>query len=180
MEKVYIFGHRNPDTDSVTAAITLAYLRKKQGMNAVPVILSSINRETKYALNYFDVKEPIFLNDIKLKIKDLDYAKDYMVFDDTSIYMANKIMSKNGISKIPIVNKQKKVTGILSAKDIAEYSLNGNYRILDSDYKNIIATLDGEKVLKYDNIIKGNIVYSENVLNAITNKIKLTNNKLSL
>jgi manganese-dependent inorganic pyrophosphatase len=178
MEKVYIFGHRNPDTDSVTAAITLAYLRKKQGMNAVPVILSSINRETKYALNYFDVKEPIFLNDIKLKIKDLDYAKDYMVFDDTSIYMANKIMSKNGISKIPIVNKQKKVTGILSAKDIAEYSLNGNYRILDSDYKNIIATLDGEKVLKYDNIIKGNIVYSENVLNAITNKIKLTNNDI--
>ena len=33
MEKVYVFGHRNPDTDSVTAAITLSYLKRKQGIN---------------------------------------------------------------------------------------------------------------------------------------------------
>ena len=59
MEKVYVFGHRNPDTDSVTAAITLAYLKRKQGLNAIPVILSSISKETSYALNYFKVKEPL-------------------------------------------------------------------------------------------------------------------------
>ena len=60
MEKVYVFGHRNPDTDSVTAAITLAYLKRKQGLNAIPVILSSISKETSYALNYFKVKEQLF------------------------------------------------------------------------------------------------------------------------
>ena len=75
MDRIFIFGHRNPDTDSVTAAITLSYLKRKLGYNAIPVILSSINRETKYALNYFNVKEPIFLNDVKLKVKDLDYSK---------------------------------------------------------------------------------------------------------
>ena len=74
MEKVYVFGHRNPDTDSVTAAITLSYLKRKQGVNAVPVILSSISRETSYALDYFKVKEPLFLNDVKLKVT--------MVIDD--------------------------------------------------------------------------------------------------
>ena len=67
MEKVYIFGHRNPDTDSVTAAITLSYLKRKQGINAIPVVLSSITRETSYALNYFNVKE--FLSDIKFAAK---------------------------------------------------------------------------------------------------------------
>ena len=51
MEKVYIFGHRNPDTDSVTAAISLAYLKKQLGMNAIPTVLRAINLETKYALN---------------------------------------------------------------------------------------------------------------------------------
>ena len=40
MEKVYIFGHRNPDTDSVTAAITLSYLKNKLGMNTIPAVLS--------------------------------------------------------------------------------------------------------------------------------------------
>ena len=54
MEKVYVFGHRNPDTDSVTAAISLSNLKKEQGINAVPVILSSISRETRYALKYFE------------------------------------------------------------------------------------------------------------------------------
>ena len=88
MEKVYVFGHRNPDTDSVTAAITLSYLKKKQGINAIPVILSSITRETSYALNYFGVKQPMFLNDVKLKVKDLDYSKGYMAQSDISIYEA--------------------------------------------------------------------------------------------
>ena len=66
MEKVYIFGHRNPDTDSVTSAITLSYLKNKLGMNTVPAVLSSINKESKYALNYFDITEPIFLNDVNI------------------------------------------------------------------------------------------------------------------
>ena len=107
MEKVYVFGHRNPDTDSVCAAITLAYLKRKLGLNAIPAILSSINRETKYALNYFGVKEPMFLNDVKLKVKDLDYSKGYMVGEDVSIYEAYEKMSDNGISKIPVVDKLK-------------------------------------------------------------------------
>lgn len=38
MKKVYIFGHRNPDTDSVSAAIALAHLKKQMGVNAVPVV----------------------------------------------------------------------------------------------------------------------------------------------
>ena len=53
MKKVYIFGHRNPDTDSVAAAISLSYLRNKMGYNTVPSVLSSTNLETKYALKYF-------------------------------------------------------------------------------------------------------------------------------
>ena len=79
MEKVYIFGHRNPDTDSVTAAITLSYLKNKLGMNTIPAVLSSINLESKFALNYFNVPEPIFLNDVNIKIKDLRYTKNYTV-----------------------------------------------------------------------------------------------------
>ena len=67
--KIYIFGHRNPDTDSVTSAIALSYLKNQLGYNTEPAVLSSINQESKFVLNYFNVKTPIFLNDVKLKIE---------------------------------------------------------------------------------------------------------------
>ena len=187
MEKVYVFGHRNPDTDSVTAAITLSYLKRKLGMNAIPVILSSINRETKYALNYFGVKEPIFLNDVKLKVKDLDYSKGYMAPADYSIYDAYHQMIKEGISKIPIVDKNKKILGIVSMKDIAEECLNGDYSQIDTYYKNILSAIDGKTVTKYDNVIKGRLIVpgyrSTTFINEVElkpNDILITSNRYSI
>ena len=175
MDTIYVFGHRNPDTDSVASAIALAYLKRKLGLNAIPVILSSINKETKYALNYFNVKEPMFLNDVKLKVKDLDYSKGYMVPEDYSIYDAYHKMVKEGISKIPIVDKYKKILGIVSMKDIAEDSLNGNYSKIDTYYNNIIKTIDGKKVCKFDNIIRGNLIVPGYRSTTFINDVKLKN-----
>jgi manganese-dependent inorganic pyrophosphatase len=124
MEKVYIFGHRNPDTDSVTAAITLSYLKNKLGMNTIPAVLSSINLESKFALNYFNVPEPIFLNDVNIKLRDLKYTKNYTVKEKDSIYEAYFRMNKVGISKIPVVDKDKNMIGILSMKDISDKRVN--------------------------------------------------------
>jgi len=178
MENVYIFGHRNPDTDSVTASITLSYLKRKQGINAVPAILSSISRETSYALNYFNVKEPMFLNDVKLKVKDLDYSKDYMATTDISIYEAYKKMEEEGISKIPIVDKNKKIMGIVSMKDIAQECLTGEYSKIDTYYKNIISTIEGEKILKYDNIIKGRLITTGYRSTTFINEVELKENDI--
>jgi len=178
MDSVYVFGHRNPDTDSVTAAITLAYLKRKMGINAIPVILSSISRETSYALNYFNVKEPMFLNDVKLKVKDLDYSKGYMATEDFSIYDAYKKMELEGISKIPIVDKYKKIIGIISMKDIAQECLTGEYSKVDTYYKNILSTIDGEKVLKIDNSIKGNLIVPGYRSTTFINEVKLKENDI--
>ena len=187
MEKIYIFGHRNPDTDSVTSAITLSYLKKKLGLNTEPVILSSISKETSYALNYFNVKQPKFLNDVKLKVKDLDYSKGYMAPIDISIYEAYQKMTKEGISKIPIIDKDKKILGIVGMKDIAEECLSGEYSKINTSYKNILITLEGEKVLKYDSIIKGNLIIpgyrSTTFINEVTlkeNDILITSDRHSI
>ena len=178
MESVYVFGHRNPDTDSVCAAITLSYLKRKLGINAIPAILSSVNRETKYALNYFNVKEPIFLNDVKLKVKDLDYSVGYMATEDISIYDAYHKMASVGISKIPIVDKDKKILGIVSMKDIAEACLNGDYSKIDTYYKNILSTIEGTKITKYDNVIKGKLIIPGYRSTTFINEIKLTSNDI--
>ncbi len=158
MEKVYIFGHRNPDTDSVTSAIALSYLKNKIGTNTVPAVLSSINKESKYALNYFNVKEPIFLNDVNIKIKDLKYTKNYTVKEEDSIYEAYFRMNRAGISKIPVVNKNRKLLGILSMKDIAKDQFSFNYSYVDATYNNICEVIKGRELTRFDEDITGKLI----------------------
>lgn len=58
MEKILIFGHKNPDTDSICSALVYADLKTKLGENVEPVRLGAVNGETEYALNYFNMEAP--------------------------------------------------------------------------------------------------------------------------
>jgi Inorganic pyrophosphatase/exopolyphosphatase len=58
MGKVLIFGHRNPDTDSICSAIAYAELKKKLGQQVEAVRLGAVNAETQYALDYFKAEAP--------------------------------------------------------------------------------------------------------------------------
>ncbi len=156
-KKIYIFGHRNPDTDSVTSAIALSYLKNELGMNTIPTVLSGLNNETKYVLNYFKVPEPKFINDVRIKVKDLNYTKRYSVTEEDSINDTYQRMSEAGISKIPVVDKNKKMLGIISMKDIAKEQFADNIDLIDTTYDDILETINGEEVLRFDNDIKGNL-----------------------
>ncbi|MFD1706484.1 manganese-dependent inorganic pyrophosphatase [Siminovitchia sediminis] len=58
MEKVLIFGHKNPDTDSICSALIYTDLKTKLGENVEAVRLGEINRETEYALKHFNIEAP--------------------------------------------------------------------------------------------------------------------------
>ncbi|AJS61627.1 manganese-dependent inorganic pyrophosphatase [Paenibacillus sp. IHBB 10380] len=58
MSKVLIFGHKNPDSDTICSAIAYAELKKAMGVDAEPVRLGSVNGETQYALDHFKVSAP--------------------------------------------------------------------------------------------------------------------------
>lgn len=177
-EKVYVFGHRNPDTDSVSASIALAYLRQKLGMNAIPAVLSAINLETKYALNYFETKEPVFLNDVKIKVKDLDYTKNYSITEEDSITDAYEKMMEAGISKIPVLDDNKKLLGIVTIKDIAKEQFSDNINVVDTTYDNICETLNGKAILKFDEKIKGSLLVASYKSSTIRENVKLDNSHI--
>ena len=61
MEKVLVFGHKNPDTDAICSAIAYAELKKKLGMNAEPVRLGEISGETQFALDLLKSKHRVLL-----------------------------------------------------------------------------------------------------------------------
>ncbi|WP_163145149.1 manganese-dependent inorganic pyrophosphatase [Bacillus sp. 22-7] len=58
MSKVFVFGHKNPDTDSICSALAYAELKNKLGVDAEPIRLGKVNEETQYALDYFKTEAP--------------------------------------------------------------------------------------------------------------------------
>ena len=75
---IYAIGHRNPDTDSICAAIGYAHLKQALGENVVAARAGKINAETKYALEHFRLEEPLLLPDLNPRVKDImctDYGK---------------------------------------------------------------------------------------------------------
>ena len=106
MKKVLIFGHKKPDTDTVTGAIALSYLKNKMGLNTEPRVLGEINLETQYALNRFKTPVPRYLNDVKVQLKDIKY-NSFFINQNESIYNTYNYMSEKEITGIPIVSSSK-------------------------------------------------------------------------
>lgn len=157
MEKIYVFGHKKPDTDSVTSAIGLSYLKNQLGLNTEARILGDINNETKFVLDYFKVDKPKYLNDVKLQVKDVNYHRDYFIDKDISVKEAYEYMTVNGITGVPIVDKDKNFISLITVKNITKTLINGDFNKLHTSYDNIIKTLLGEEILKVNNEIDGNI-----------------------
>ncbi|MBB5174263.1 manganese-dependent inorganic pyrophosphatase [Texcoconibacillus texcoconensis] len=70
-EKVFVFGHQSPDTDSICSAIVYTHLKKVLGLNAEPVRLGEINKETEYVLNYFEVEEPQLRDEVSEEVSQV-------------------------------------------------------------------------------------------------------------
>ena len=158
MDKIYIFGHKKPDTDSICGSISLAYLKNQMGIDAEAMALGDINNETKFVLKYFNLKEPRYLNDVKLQIKDVDYMKECYMNQKASVNESYIYMQENNLSGLPIVDDDKKLTGLVTLKELARELIQGNLTKLYTSYDNILKTLKGAEVLKYDDEIEGNIL----------------------
>lgn len=71
MEKVLIFGHKNPDTDTICSAIAYADLKTQVGQNVEPVRLGEVNGETQYALSHFNVEVPRLVETVANEVKNV-------------------------------------------------------------------------------------------------------------
>ena len=162
MDKVYVFGHKMPDTDSVCSAIAMSYFlnNTREDLEAIPRVLGSINNETKFVLERFGVDVPKYLNDVKLQIRDVNYRKDLYVDKYDTIKNAYDLMTANKSSGIPIVdtNNNNKLEGLITLKELARDLIETDRRKLCTSYDNILKVIDGKELLRYDEEIVGNII----------------------
>jgi len=172
--QTFIFGHRNPDTDSVCSSIALSYLLNKEGRDTVPKVLGHINTESKFVLDYFKVQCPDYLNDTKVKIKDMDYNHDTYISESDSISKAFKFMQKENITAIPLVKKDNFLSGFVTLKEIAKYLIGGDKEKIDTSYQNILDSVEGNELLRFDDEITGNVMVASYQSKTFCDEVNLT------
>lgn len=141
--KTYIFGHKNPDTDSVCSAIAYSYLKNQLSELSEPRVLGEIKKEAQYVLDKFNMESPRFLKDIKTQVKDTKYYKIEALDETNSYIKAFKAMTETSINTVAITDENNYLTGIVTIKDLAIALIKGDYKILHTTFKNIINQLEG-------------------------------------
>ena len=145
--KVYVVGHKNPDTDSICSAIAYAKLKQQiTGARYVAKRAGQLNEETIYVLQKFGVKVPLLLTSVQLQVKDLDMKDVEGISDQMSIRSAWALMEKSNAMTLPILRNQK-LEGLITVGDIATSYMNASddreLAVARTQYRNIVEVLDG-------------------------------------
>ena len=164
MKKVYVVGHKNPDTDSICSAIAYADLKRKiTGENYIAMRAGMLNEETQYILQRFEVEEPRLLANVHLRVQDVDVNRMPGIDGHTSIKEAWAMLKEqNGYTVA--VTKDEKLEGVITTGDIAmSYMDVYDSHILANartQYQNIVHTLEGEVVTgnPHAYFVKGKVV----------------------
>lgn len=149
-EKIYVIGHKNPDTDSICSAIAYADLRQKvTGQVHEAKRAGHVNDETAYVLDRFGVEAPKLLTDVRLQVRDLDIHEMPGLKPNASIRDTWERMRQEQAKTLPIV-KDDELVGVVSTGDIAKSYMDVyDNEILSkarTQYRNIIKTLDGTMI----------------------------------
>ena len=165
-KKVWVVGHKNPDTDSICAAISYAYLKNQSGDKKTYVAkrAGAVNEETRYVLERFGVEEPPLVSYAGAQIKDINIRKTAGVSNQISLKRAWELMKKLEVVTLPVTNQFGKLEGVIVTKDIATSYMD----VLDNcvlskartQYTTIAETIDGEVYAgnEHAHFVRGKVV----------------------
>ena len=148
IRKVNVIGHLNPDTDSICAAISYAYLKNKIDSPIYEARRAgTLNRETAFVLKHFEFEEPQLITTVTPQIKDAEIQKQPKVDGDMSLFDAWNLMQDVKLDTLVVTDSTEHLEGLIAVKDIA----NANMGLMESkmlsethtSYKNILSTLGG-------------------------------------
>nr|WP_276938295.1 putative manganese-dependent inorganic diphosphatase [Helcococcus sueciensis] len=150
--KIYITGHKNPDTDSIASAIVYADLKSRldDENKYIPLRLGELNQESKWVLEQWNQSAPKYVENLKPTISDLHLQKPLLVSKDISLYEAANYLQPRNRSFLPIVDEDEKLIGIITLSNLTKSYMN----VWDDDIlhraaatiENIVDVLSGEIV----------------------------------
>ena len=151
--RIFVCGHRNPDIDSIAAAVALADLRRRQGMKSVTAICPGILPDrAAYLFERFHLDPPMSRNDVYVRVRDIQESVP-VIRSGCTLYDAVGMLRDSGLARLPVIDGEGKFLGMLSGmalltnllsigNDVASTSLTG--RRIKTSISLISQVLDAE------------------------------------
>ena len=121
--RVYVTGHKHPDTDSIAAAIGYAFYKRANGVKAIPCRLGKLSAETKYLLERFGFEEPMLLDDARYKLGEINLDEPVSISPDKTLFEAIRVLAKNNRQICSVVDDDGKLLGIVTRSDAADIAM---------------------------------------------------------
>jgi manganese-dependent inorganic pyrophosphatase len=123
MNQIYLFGHRNPDTDSIASVIGYAeFLNHTEPGRYVPTRCGNLNRESAFMLDRFALPPPVLIESVEPKISDITYKPVFALPEDVPAVDVATLMVKEGIRNVVITDGSGRPVGM-----VGEHALAGAY-----------------------------------------------------
>src|SRR4051812_48211454 len=121
LPRIYVTGHRNPDTDSIGAAVGYAELmgRLDPHNEYVPVRLGDVNTQTRWVLERADAREPEFLPHVMLRVRDVMRERFPHAGDGEPIREVGRLMAREDMALVPIVDGDGALAGVMTERALA-------------------------------------------------------------
>ncbi len=125
-EKVYVFGHQNPDTDSICSALSYSYLKQQLDpeRDYQAVALKTVNQETAFILDYFDIEAPPVVTSLKPQVSDINLADFASVRETDSIRKTLEVIINQTGRIVPVVDDYERLIGVVSISDLVPRMLS--------------------------------------------------------
>ena len=147
MDPVYVFGHRNPDTDSVVSAMAYAALNNSLGSSEyVAARLGHLNDETAFLLERFGFEPPLYMTTVRTQVRDIEFDRPPTLSSGVAVSRAWDVLRENvGLSAVPVTDEQGKLYGMVTAGGIAEKDMDSiQHPAIDAvPVFNLLSALEG-------------------------------------
>ncbi|MBQ9028869.1 MAG: putative manganese-dependent inorganic diphosphatase [Lachnospiraceae bacterium] len=171
--RVYVTGHKHPDTDSIAAAIGYAFYKRANGVKAIPCRLGKLSAETKYLLERFGFEEPMLLDDARYKLGEINLDEPVSISPDKTLFEAIRVLAKNNRQICSIVDDDGKLLGIVTRSDAADIAMG--------DTESTARLLKDTPIECIKTAINGRIIYEahDRKMNGSVGVIAITSEDLS-
>lgn len=154
--KVWVVGHKNPDTDSICSAIAYANLKNKTDDGEfIPKRAGELNEETKYVLDTFGVRTPCLITDVGAQVKDIEFRQSPGISETISLKRAWEMMKEQDVVTLSITDDDDNLVGLITTQDITTSYMDvyDNYILsrAKTQYRNLLDTLEGTLVCGDEN-----------------------------
>lgn len=170
-QTVYVIGHRNPDTDSVVAAIAYARLKNLQGhAEYVAARAGHLSPQTDYILKRFNVPKSQYFHDLQPRVEFYMPEGTETVLEDKSVWSAVEKLQKNGWHSMPVVDGEGRYKALLHysgfAKNILDILNPERQTAITTSVELIRETLDAQPLCVRDDreVFKGLVLVADDSL----------------